>query len=141
MDKGLFVCGTLIHSEIRNALLGKKLVFKPAKLSGYSAYSFYKDESEYSILRPEEDAVLHGYVLEHVSTKDFEILRFYRGEEYLLKKSDVHVNDIIVRAYIFMTSNQYVFRYGSRWNLEHFAEYHLQYYLDTIIPRVLSQIH
>ncbi len=142
MDKSLFVYGTLMHPEIRNALLGKRLGFRPAKLYGYAAYSFYKDESEseYPILKPEEDAVLNGYVLEPVSMKDFEILRFYEGEEYLLKEINVRVDDINVKAHIFMTSNQHVFRYGNKWNLENFSENHLQYYLDTIIPQVLSQI-
>ena len=142
MHKSLFVYGTLMQPEIRNALLGKKLGFKPAKLYGYSAYSFYKDdyESEYPILKLDDDAVLNGYVLEQVSMKDFEILRFYEGEEYLLKEIIVRVDGINVRAHIFMTSNQGVFRYGNKWNLENFAENHLQYYLDTIIPQVLSQV-
>ena len=142
MDKSLFVYGTLMHPEIRNALLGKRLGFRPAKLYGYAAYTFYKDgsESEYPILKPEEDAVLNGYVLEQVSMKDFEILRFYEGEEYLLKEVNVRVDDINVRAHIFMTSNQHIFRHGNKWNPENFVENHLQYYLDTIIPQVLSQI-
>lgn len=138
----LFVYGTLMLPEIRYALLGKELKQIPAKLSGYSTYTFFREnhESEYPILKPEDNGIVNGYVLQKVTKRDYDILEYYEGEDYHLIEIDVEIYGRATRTNIFSNSNTKTFQYCKKWSLDDFLENHFNNYIEKVIPELLKEI-
>lgn len=139
MEHALFVYGTLMIPEIREALLKRTLKSKDAISKGYSANTiiYGQYQTEYPFLKPCSTGEVKGQVLYPVDGLEMDLIKFYEGSEYVLSTIAVLIEGKEVLVPTFVLRQGMKVEYGPQWNQDAFIKNYLNSYMDEIIPQVI----
>lgn len=106
----LFIYGTLLASEIFEALTERIPVYLNASLKQYKRVSLYN--YTFPGLVPERAYIQQGCLVEQISNKEMKIIENYEGEMYVKRAAQVCINQKLIPAYTFVlkTSLMYLVR-------------------------------
>lgn len=99
----LFVYGTLMVPEVVRRLLGHELEMRSAKLPGYQRFRV-ADAVYPGIIEGREEDSVSGQLLSGMSTKGWDTLDIYEGDEYTrraVEVIDASGAKMIAQAYVF----------------------------------------
>lgn len=119
-EQALFVYGTLCHTPLLQAVLGRQANVSPAVLAGYTTYRL--KEANYPVLRPQAGAEVQGLLVEGLSEADYSRLDTYESLfQYSPQVVSVRsaLGDVMARAYMPDTSGT---SSGLPWSLISWTE-------------------
>ncbi len=124
----IFFYGTLMCSEVYEAITGKPLETKPATLCHFKIYSL--QNRVYPGIIPSRDSEVKGQ-LASVDNKTLDLLDDFEGEEYtrtLVEATSSTGNIIKSWAYVLKESHHSLAE-AEGWDYEKFLKVHLENYL------------
>jgi gamma-glutamylcyclotransferase (GGCT)/AIG2-like uncharacterized protein YtfP len=143
MNDKLFVYGTLMIPEIREAMLQRKVNYKDAILEGYTAntiiYGHYT--TEYPFLKPGKGEKVKGGILYPVNSRDISLIKYYEGSEYICTNITVLSDNKEIETLAFLHNEKCNIEYGPEWDYDSFVCEYLHSYITEIIPQVLRNYH
>jgi gamma-glutamylcyclotransferase (GGCT)/AIG2-like uncharacterized protein YtfP len=139
MNNSLFVYGTLMVPEIKEALLQRKVKTKDAILEGFSANCIIYGQyvTEYPFLKPGAGKTVKGKIIYPLSGMDLSLIKYYEGSEYILANVSVIVDGKEMDVPTFMCKKKDRVEYGPLWEYDKFVCEHLVNYKTVIIPQLL----
>lgn len=137
--RDIFIYGTLQSPEIVKKLTGKSFKTSPAVLKGFKLYSV--KESDYPAIIEQNDSETIGLVLENVDDLSLDIISFYEGDEYEIRKVTVLLHGKPEVALAFVWVKGYEFLENKDWDLDIFEESFLEHYLEVVIPETLEAFY
>lgn len=96
----VFVYGSLLFSEVTEALTGRVLRTKEGTLPNFKRLAV--SGADYPAVIPCTGATVTGKVLEDVDDRSLEILRFYEGDEYECISAGIQVSNEKTKALVFV---------------------------------------
>lgn len=128
----LFVYGTLIFTQVMEAVTGRQHEGQIAKLHNFAAYKVVGDV--YPGIWRLEGVTTDGILYQDISREDLEILDRYEGEEFHRELLDVETEDgDIHRAWVYTFRPAYHHLLSEKpWNAEYFNEDELEAYVARL---------
>ena len=136
--QNIFVYGTLLSPEIITKLTGKTFKTTPASLSGFKKYCV--KDCDYPAIIQMDDSFTSGMVLENVDDSSLNIISFYEGDEYIIQKVTIILNDMPEEVLAFVWVKKHELLENRKWDFHHFQRNKLKYYIDVVIPKMLEEI-
>ncbi|MFV0590483.1 MAG: gamma-glutamylcyclotransferase family protein [Draconibacterium sp.] len=127
----VFVYGSLLFTEIVQALTGTNFTTKEGVLHGFKRCTIHG--ADYPALVHCKETSVKGKVLQNVDSRSLEILKFYEGDEYECIPASVLIENKTMDALVFVWKGNADFLNGA-WDEKAFEEASLENYLNEIVP-------
>jgi len=136
----LFVYGTLLCPELVTALTGKVFESEEAVLRGYSRYAIVEHgwPREYPAIARDPEGAVEGLLLFHVDRISLALLDEYEDSEYFREEVSAFCSKGDKTAYTYVWDPSLNHMLTSGWSLQEFRNKHLDRYIQTVVPAVLS---
>jgi gamma-glutamylcyclotransferase (GGCT)/AIG2-like uncharacterized protein YtfP len=136
----VFAYGTLMLPEIVEALTGTVVSSRPARLYGYSRYTF-KNRCYPGIIA-DTNGLVDGVIYNRIDNRTLSVFDWFEDVLYERRVITVHAGDGMLDAYAYIVSAKHHNKLGdSPWDLEQFVEKHAsRYALKCIKYRKMWEI-
>lgn len=131
MSPHLYTYGTLQLPAIMSQIVGRALLGRPARLSGYARYRIR--DRVYPAIIEAPGAELAGVVYELLQPRELARLDDYEGAMYERRVVAVELGGACIEANAYVLRPEHVHRLSAEpWDLGHFEREHLASYLARI---------
>lgn len=128
----LFVYGSLLFTEMLEALTGKKFKTEPAILRNYRRFSVL--DQDYPAIVKMSNSFVAGKIVFDVDDRSLDVISFFEGDEYELKKVNAESENKSLVAFAFCWKHDLKHLDNKEWDMENFRSESLSFYVNEVAP-------
>ena len=130
--QNLFVYGSLLFSEMLEALTGKIFKTEDAILKDFKRFSVLGED--YPAIEKTPNSKVAGKLIFEMDEHSLSIITFYEGDQYELRKVQVECQNKSIEAYVFCWKQGLEYLDDKEWDMEKFRSESLSFYINEVAP-------